>query len=209
MRADGSKKRQLTRLGEGRRATFPDFSPSGRHVAFTYQTEAGALADIWTVRDDGRRPRPLTNTPDVDDAFPAWSPDGRHIVFLRRNADRSVSQVWTMDRHGRHLRQFTFDPAAKDQVPDWRPDGKKIAYQADGDIWLINPDGSGQVNITNTPDVQEFGTAWSPDGRRIAYLNFGERVVYTMRADGTDVRAVGAGLGQQFVPAWQPRRQAR
>ena len=48
---------------------------------------------------------------------------------------------------------------------------------AGNDIWLINPDGSRQVNITNTPDVQEYGTAWSPDGRRIAYLNLVERRV--------------------------------
>lgn len=201
MKADGSNERRLTYLNQ--RATFPDFSPSGRHVVFTLSAGA-APADIWTIRKDGSHPRPLTSTPEVDDAFPAWSPDGRSIIFLEGNAERTVSQLWIMDRNGRHQRQLTFDATVKDQLPDWRPDGKLIAYQAGSDIWLIRPDGSGQVNITNTPAVEEVGTAWSPDGRRIAYLNFAERRVYTVRRDGTDVRAVGPATGLQFVPGWQP-----
>ena len=137
------------------------------------------------------------------EAFPVYSPNGRRIVYLA--GDGQTSQVWIMDRHGRQQRQLTFDTTVKDQVPDWRPDGQKIAYQADGDIWQMNPDGTGQVNITRTPDIVEYGTAWSPDGKRIAFLNFGERVVYTMNADGTDVRAVATGLGVQFVPGWGTR----
>ena len=112
-----------------------------------------------------------------------------------------------MNRHGRQQRQLTFDATVKDQLPDWRPDGGLIAYMAGNDIWVIRPDSTGQVNVTNTPNVQEYGTAWSPDGRRIAYLNFAERRVYTMRADGTDVGPVGPAAGLQFVPGWQPLPQ--
>lgn len=205
MNADGSHERQLTRRGGTSAAIFPDFSPNGRRVAFMWRAASTDLFDIWTVRTDGRQYQQLTRTPDLDDSYPAYSPSGRTLVFLRSNAGRTNTQVWLMDRHGRHQRQLTFDAALKDQLPDWRPDGRKIAYQAGGDLWLINPDGSGQVNVTNTPGVQEFGAAWSPDGQRIAYLNFGDRRVYTMRPDGTDVRAVGPASGVQFVPAWQPR----
>jgi len=147
MEADGTNQQQLTHLNQ--RATFPDFSLNGRHVAFTLVAAPGALADIWTIRDDGCRP--LTTTADVDDVYPAWSPNGRTIIFLKRNTDRSRSQLWNMNRHGRQ-RQLTFDATIRDQLPDWRPDGKRIAYQAGNDIWLINPDGTGQVNITNNPE---------------------------------------------------------
>jgi TolB protein len=177
-------------------------------VAFQLQANPTAPANIWTIRDNGTGLRRLTNTPAKDEAYPAWSPDGRWIAFIRSNADYSEGQLWVMDRHGRHQRQLTFDPAPKDQLPDWRPDGKQIAYEAGGgdggDLWLINPDGSGQVNVTHTPEVPELGVAWSPDGQRLAYLNFRDRLVYTMRPDGSDVRVVRPGLGTQYVPAWQP-----
>jgi Tol biopolymer transport system component len=205
MRSDGSRERQLTHLGG--LALFPDFAPRGARVAFAYREPGAATLDIWTVRDDGRHPRQLTDTPDHDDHYPAYSPDGRWIAFMRfAEPDRSDSQLWVMDRHGGRERQLTSDALAKDQLPDWSPDGRWIAYEADRDIWLIRPDGSGQVNITRTPGVQEYGPTWSPDGSLIAYLDFAERLVHTMRPDGTDRRVVAPGLGVQFVPGWQPLR---
>jgi len=207
MQADGTDQRRLTTLGG--RATFPDFSPDGRRVAFQWRALDATRFDIWTVRADGSKPRQLTDTPDVHDQWPAWSPSGRKIVFVRFDAAGTASQLWLMDRHGRHQRQLTFDATFKDQVPDWRPDGKQIAYLADNDIWVVNPDGTGQINVTNTPNVREYGTAWSPDGRRIAYLNIDDGKVYTMAADGTGVRPATTDLGAEFVPAWQPRRHSK
>lgn len=203
MRADGSEQRQVT-SGAGR-AGFPDYSPNGKLIAFSLSDASTALGDIWSVRLKTGALRQLTDTPSEHDNYPAYSPDGRSIVFLRANAARTSSQLWIMRRNGRHERQLTFDATYKDQLPDWRPDGRKIAYQAAGDIWLIDPDGSNAVNVTNTPGMNEYGVAWSPDGKRIAFLDFGQRVLYTMRADGTDVRGVGTGWGVQFVPGWQPK----
>jgi Tol biopolymer transport system component len=205
MRADGASQRQLTNLGG--RATFPDFSPHDRRVAFQWRAPAATRFDVWTIRSNGSKPRQLTNTPEVHEQWPAWSPTGRKIAFIRSDAAGTTTQLWLMDRHGRHQRQLTFDTAFKDQLPDWQPDGMQITYMAGNDIWLINPDGTGQTNITNTPHVQEYGTAWSPDGQRIAYLNLAERRVHTMRPDGTDVQPVGPVTGLQFVPGWQAKQR--
>jgi Tol biopolymer transport system component len=203
MNPDGTDQRQLTDLGG--RATFPDFSPNGRRLALQWRALDATRFDIWTVKADGTKPRQLTDTPDLHEHWPAWSPNGRKIAFVRSDAAGIANQLWLMTRHGRHQRQLTYDATFKDQLPDWRPDGKQIAYMADNDIWVINPDGSRQINITNTPNIREYGTAWSPDGRRIAYLNIDDSRVYTMNADGTDVRPATTGLGPEFVPAWQPR----
>ena len=56
------------------------------------------------------------------------------------------------------------------------------------DIWVMNPDGTGQTNLTNSVDINEVNPAWSPDGARIAYFegynwNFNLRL---MNADGTN-----------------------
>lgn len=206
MRSDGTQEHRLTRLNGA--AAFPDFAPRRPWVAFSFSElpapPATPVFDIWIIRDDGRRLRQLTDTPDVDESYPVWSPDGRWIAFIRADRNRQNGQLWVMDRNGRRQRQLTFDPLTKEQLPDWRPDGEQIAYEAGRDTWVINPDGSGQTNITKTPALQEYGVAWSPDGQRIAYLDNTTRLVNTMRVDGTDRRVVAPNLPVQFAPAWQP-----
>jgi Tol biopolymer transport system component len=48
----------------------------------------------------------------------------------------------------------------------------KIAFTRFGpgfdEVHAMNPDGSGQTNLTNNP-ASDSGPAWSPDGSRIAF----------------------------------------
>jgi Tol biopolymer transport system component len=128
---------------------------------------------------------------------------------MRRPHTTPTGQLWIMDRNGRRQRQLTFDQPLKQQLPDWHPDGDLIAYEAGRDLWLIHPDGSGQRRLTDTPDLAEYGPAWSPDGERIAFLEFDDRVLHTMLADGTDVRALTTEPGLARVPGWQPLPERR
>jgi Tol biopolymer transport system component len=90
----------------------------------------------------------------------------------------------------------------------------KIAYMVCGffngdlvcDIWSINPDGTGNTNLTNTPEVNEAQPAWSADGTRIAYIegSSGGNVLKIMNADGTNQVTVTPTLSFQFGPTWSP-----
>jgi Tol biopolymer transport system component len=51
--------------------------------------------------------------------------------------------------------------------PKWSPDGTRVAYinwvpGAGSDIWVMNADGSGHVNLTDNPSADGV-MAWSPD----------------------------------------------
>ena len=63
-------------------------------------------------------------------------------------------------------------PTAADGIPAWSPDGKRIAFDSqrsgNGDIYVMDVDGSNIVRLTSDSDVEEW-PAWSPDGRSIVY----------------------------------------
>ena len=48
----------------------------------------------------------------------------------------------------------------------------KIAFVRSGDIWTMNPGGTGQVNLTNSAE-NESSPAWSADGQQIAFASVG------------------------------------
>jgi hypothetical protein len=80
----------------------------------------------------------------------------------------------------------------------------KIAYERDGDIWSMNPDGTAQANLTNTPDA-ELQPEWSPDGTKIAFVRAED--IWVMQADGTGAVNLTSGLspfGSENYPAWSP-----
>jgi TolB protein len=208
MKQNGTDKHQVTHLSGP--AIFPDYSPDGSTIAFSAKPADATTRDIYVIGSDGSGLERLTSGAG-NNTYPAFSPDGSKIVFT---SDRTGTwQVWLMNTDGTGQTQLTFDPLPKDQVPDWSPDGTKIAYLADttaapdiggnGDIWVINADGSNPHPITSGGHF--LGTAWSPDATRIATLDSPTRTVYTLNAtDGSDRQAVHPG-GLQFVPGWQPR----
>ena len=62
-----------------------------------------------------------------------------------------------------------------DGSPSWSSDGGRIAFDSlrdgNGEIYVMNADGSGQTRLTDDPGF-DGSPSWSPDGSRIAFQSF-------------------------------------
>jgi dipeptidyl aminopeptidase/acylaminoacyl peptidase len=96
-----------------------------------------------------------------------------------------------------------------DRQPAWSPDGLKIAFTSDRDgndnIYVINPDGTGEVRITSVT-ANDSEPAWSPDGSKIVFVTNrdGNNEIYTMNADGTGATRLTTDADSEQEPAWSP-----
>ena len=77
--------------------------------------------------------------------------------------------------------------------------------EADREIFVMNPDGSGITDISNSPDRDE-DPSWSFDGRKIAFLSRrdGNYEVYVMNPDGSDQTRVTNTPEDEHYPSWSP-----
>jgi len=85
----------------------------------------------------------------------------------------------------------------------------KIAFQSERDgnaeIYVMNPDGSGQTNLTNN-SANDFDPAWSPDGSKIAFTTNRDvpPEIYVMNADGSGQTRLTNNSAHDGQPAWSP-----
>lgn len=88
----------------------------------------------------------------------------------------------------------------------------RIAYEYGGDIFSMNPDGTGEENLTNTAAAEADAT-YASDGSKIAFTSDrnGTLEAYVMNADGTgQTRLVNAdypSLKEESVTAPRPTRR--
>jgi hypothetical protein len=79
-------------------------------------------------------------------------------------------------------------------------------YFVDGrDIYVINPDGSGQANLTDN-SADDSDPANSPDGDKIAFTTDrnGNYEIYTLSATSSDHTRLTANPASDFQPAFSP-----
>jgi serine/threonine protein kinase len=118
-------------------------------------------------------------------SLPTWSPNGKQLAFMRVTGE--THNLWTIKSVGGEEKQLTTDglpsveytvlPYNRTQTSSfsWSPDNRKIAYISDHsgqrNIWLVDADGSINIQLTNNTDSNLFigCPLWSSDGKRITY----------------------------------------
>ena len=83
-----------------------------------------------------------------------------------------------------------------------------VKAKGGGDIYIMNPDGTGRVNLTRG-NANDSEPTWSPSGRRILFTSDrdGENDLYYMNANGKSIRRVFKKRANRSNPAWAPDGQ--
>lgn len=177
--------------------------------------DASGHGDIWIMNQDGTAATRIT-TNDVFDFSPTISPDRKHLMFVHE------TETWDSELVVYHL-----DTATQEVLftnvggtlfrPMWSPDASKIAYEDGGDVWVMNADGTGKLNLTNSPNppCSDYSASWSPDSTRLVFQSYcgapiSKAGIFIMNADGSTadplshpLRAAPPTAIDQF-PSWSP-----
>ncbi len=221
MNSDGTDVNRLTSTPGSERS--PHWSRDGTRII--YENVFGSGTDFSIVDENGTKLADV-EVPDNGES-PSWSPDGQKIVYL---AFRTVCEpfcfhtyagVYTANADGTGA-QLVTDRYA--ESPVFSPDGTRIAFVShrettfgSRDIWVMNADGSGHVNLTHASDLNDdtdLAPDWSPNGSTIVFSRSHARCddtgcstnqeLHTIRVDGTDPRTLTSTPDGEFDPAWSP-----
>jgi len=151
----------------------PPPEPPDPAVAFF---EPGRNWDLMAMNEDGSNAYVILDGAGANPADISWSPDATQLTF---NSTVDGPGVYVINVDGTGLRKVTTDADIYTAQPAWSPmpcaDGEyKIAFNDDDDvdgkqdIFLVNLDGTGRINLTNTPDLEEHSATWDPTGTRLA-----------------------------------------
>ncbi|MDD5677356.1 MAG: DPP IV N-terminal domain-containing protein [Kiritimatiellae bacterium] len=177
-------------------AREPAVSPDGKSLA--YIIERQDQAGIWSMDLAGANRKRLTQG--HTDRDPSWSPDGGNVLFTRIANGRQG--LWIMKKDGTNQRALKQDGETKGV---FSPDGKKIVCERNLQIWVLNADGTGGVQLTREQENRE--PAWSPDGRRIVFTSQSYqpvRNVVIINADGTGKVFLTEGRNMALSPQFSP-----
>jgi dipeptidyl aminopeptidase/acylaminoacyl peptidase len=194
-RVDGGAPVQLTYGAENE--TTPRWSPDGRTIAFTTKRGDNEFAQVYLLPVDGGEAKVLTSHGSAASEI-EWTPDGSALLFTapepktseEKERDKAKDDVYSFDENykqmhlwkvdvktGRETRLTSGDFSVTSYTVS--DDGRKIVVHrqptpllgsgADGEVWVLNADGSGGIQVTKNT-VQETNGSLSPDDAQVLFL---------------------------------------
>ena len=196
-----------TLIGPATALDTPAWSPDGKQIAFTWNTDGNP--EIYVMRVDDLLPRRVTKNPDID-RDPVWVANDR-IAFITQHA--AMWGIALIQPDGNERLDLTSDLNEKRDLAI-SPAAPLLAFAMrvgnNWDIHTLSINGSYRRQLTTAPGEDRFPT-WSPDGTQIVFTSTRDRSVsnsrsltqlYIMNADGTDQSRVLSDTRENQHPAW-------
>jgi Tol biopolymer transport system component len=179
--ADGSNLRRLTdNQAYDAEATI---SPDGKTILFT-STRDGDI-ELYTMAIDGSNVRRITNRVGYDGG--AWfSPDGKQIIW-----------------------RAAYPKTAADTADYTKLLAQKLVRPARTEVFVANPDGSGQRQVTNLGGAN-FAPIFTPDGKKIIFSSNYEKPrsgnfdLFLINPDGTGLEKITTHGDFDSFPMFSP-----
>jgi hypothetical protein len=194
-------------------------SPDGVLLAISDQSQGNRQSLIYTLPITGGTPKLIT--PIGPSYFHGWSPDGKILAFCaQRNNEFDIYTIPASGGPDASTETRLTSAKGLDDGPEYSPDGKSIYFNSDRtgqmQIWRMNPDGSGQEQIT-TDTFNNWFPHPSPDNKKLLFLSYSPDVkghpenqlvslrVLTFSTNKIDTLAnLFGGQGTINTPCWSP-----
>ena len=201
IRPDGTDRRRLTGCGSSGSYHSPAWSPDGKQLAVSDETNNIAL-----LSETGMKVRTLPGGAD-----PAWSPDGRLIAFVDASSTYKARVAGDYVPPTSYLSVVRPDGTVRRPIPtrfeftishpSWSPDQSELVVYDQNGLLLV------QVATGRTRTLGDIGArdpAWSPTGTWIAYAR--DNGIWLIQPNGTHDHLIthGAPSGEASSPTWSP-----
>jgi len=189
-------------------------SPENEQVA-GWTSDGRILITRWTnsntpetfvIDEEGRTMAKAVNFNDIRQAI--FSPDGTRMLCWRYSDNGAGTFLAAADGSG--MQKLPFSP----ENAVWSPDSASIAFQANSiaakkltstEVLIFSVKDSKLFELTTNVNF-DGDPGWSPDGKRLVFVSDrdGNYEIYSILADGTDIRRLTNNPGHDSFPKFSP-----
>lgn len=206
----------------------PIYNPVTGKIAFSCQQDGAGTSDIYTMFDNkGKALSQITESGDAYEVYPSFNKDGSLVVYSKIQLTYYRKVTWATFFFGfggstivvenseiwmKNLKTGETTLLGNGYQPCFSPDGKQIAYvkySSDAkstSIWIMNIDGSDQVQVTDAKKGFALSPRWSPDGKRLIFQSSKkdkkDADLYVIDTDGNNLTQLTINKSYDGQPYW-------